>query len=98
MAEVQKNRQPNRKPYRRDPSGRSIAAFILGIASIVLCVLPIMLVAAVVGLSLERDSELDGFHKLQYPARILNIIGIVLCSAVIVLILILIFVVGILAR
>ena len=65
------------------PPGRPIAAFVLGIASIALCPLPFMLIAAVAGLLLEKESERTGYHKLQKPARILCVTGIVLCSVAI---------------
>ena len=80
------------------PAGRSVAAFILGIVSIVLCPLPFMLIAAVVGLLLERESERTGYHSLQKPARILCIIGIVLCSLAIAAIITVIFVLGVISR
>ena len=80
------------------PAGRPIAAFVLGIASIALCVLPFMLIAAVVGLLLERESERTGYHSLQKPAGILCIIGIVLCSLAIVAILGILFVLHVIAH
>ena len=79
------------------PAGRATAAFVMGIASIVLCVIPFMIIAAIVGLTFEKESELLGRHKLQAPARILCIIGIVLCALAIAAIIILVFVMGILA-
>ena len=96
MAEV---RNSHEVKYRRvNPKGRAIAAFVLGIASIVGCIAPFMLVAAVVGLLLEKESERAGEHPLQTAARVLCILGIVLCSIVIVIILVGIFVAGILSR
>ena len=80
------------------PPGRPTAAFVLGIASIVLCVLPFMLMAGVVGLLLEKESERTGYHCLQKPAKILCIIGIVMCSIAIAAILAGVFIMGILSR
>ena len=82
----------------QNPSGRAIAAFVLGIVSVVLCVVPFMLIAAVVGLTLENESERMGYHSLQTPAKVLCILGIVLCGLAIAAIIILVFVFGILAR
>lgn len=79
-------------------ANRAIASFVLGIASIVLCVAPIMLVAAVVGLMLEKESENLGEHSLQSTAKILCIIGIVLCSVVILALLVALITAGILSR
>ena len=87
------------EPYPETSSpGRAVAAFVLGIASIVLCGAPFMLIAAIVGLLLEKESERTGSHTLQLPAKILCIIGIVLCSLVIVGILFVILVLGVLSR
>ena len=87
----------NKTEYRTvSPAGRATAAFALGIASIVLCVIPFMIIAAIVGLTFERESEMLGYHKLQTPARILCIIGIVMCALAIAAIIILVFVMGIL--
>lgn len=80
------------------PAGRVIASLVLGIASILLCVVPFMLIAAVIGVTLERESEREGWHKLQKPALILCIIGIILCSLAIAALLVGIFVLGILSR
>ena len=80
------------------PAGRPTAAFVLGIASIVLCVLPFMLIGAVVGLMLEKESEHTGYHRLQKPAKILCIIGIVLCCLAIAVILGIVFALGIISR
>ena len=80
------------------PPGRPVAAFVLGIASIVLCMLPFMLIGAVVGLILEKESERIGWHSLQKPAKILCIIGIVLCSLAILAIITVIFVLGVISR
>ena len=79
-------------------AGRAVTSFILGIVSTVCCVVPIMLVAAVVGLLLERESERMGEHPLQTPARVLCIVGIVLCSIAILVILALVFVAGVVSR
>ncbi|MBQ9033027.1 MAG: hypothetical protein IJ106_16495, partial [Parasporobacterium sp.] len=65
-------------------AGRATAAFVLGIASIVLCGIPLMLAAAVVGLSLEKESERWGYHQLQFPAKVLCIIGTILSALAIV--------------
>ena len=98
MAEQARGRQQDRYEYRENPAGKSIASFVLGIVSIVFFAVPVMLIAAVVGLLLERESERIGYHSLQPAARILCIVGIVLCSCAIVGFLVLIFIVGILAR
>ncbi len=79
-------------------ASRSVASFVLGIASVALCVVPIMLVAAVAGLMLEKESQRLGVHPLQKPAKILCIIGIVLCSIVILGLLIALLAAGILSR
>lgn len=79
-------------------TGRTIAAFVLGIASIAVCFAPFMLIAAVVGLLLEKDAEREGYHHLQRPARILCIIGIILCSLVIIAIIVVLLTAGILSR
>ena len=81
-----------------DPAGRAVAAFVLGIVSVALCVLPFMLIAAIVGLTLEKESEHMGYHSLQIPAKVLCILGIVLCGMAIAAVLILVFVFGVLAR
>lgn len=78
--------------------GRVTASFVLGIASIVLCVAPFMLIAAIVGLLLEKESERMGYYYLQKPAKVLCIIGIVLCSIAIAAIITVIFVLGIISR
>ena len=78
-------------------SVRAVASFVLGICSIVLCAVPIMLIAAVVGLMLEKESERWGYHRYQAPAKVLCIIGIVLCSLAIAAIRAFLFVAGILA-
>lgn len=96
MTEAEKDRNELKTVYHNSPSGRTIASFVLGIISIVLCPLPFMLIAAVVGLLLEKEGERTGFHQLQPAARILCIIGIILCSLCICAILVLIFVVGVL--
>lgn len=80
------------------PEGRAKASFVLGIASIVLCVLPFMLVGAVVGLMLEKESEYAGYHHLQKPGKILCTIGTILCSLVIIAIIVLVFVLGVISR
>lgn len=80
------------------PAGRTAAALILGIASIVLCPLPFMLIAAVVGLWLERESERTGYNSLQKPAKILCIIGIVMCALAIAALALMIFVLGVISR
>jgi len=77
---------------------RAVTSFVLGIVSVVLCALPIMLVAAVVGLMMVRESQRLGEHALQTPAKILCIIGIVLCSLVILALLAALFTAGILSR
>lgn len=79
-------------------ASRAVASFVLGIASVVLCMVPIMLVAAVIGLMLEKESQRLGRHTLQMPAKVLCIIGIVLCSAVILGLLITLLAAGILSR
>ena len=81
-----------------NPSGRAIASFVLGIISVVMCVVPFMLIAAIVGLILEKESENMGYHSLQTPAKVLCILGIILCGLAIAAIIILVFVFGILAR
>lgn len=73
-----------RRMKRVYPDGRAKASFGMGIASIVLCFFPLMLVAAVGGLMLERESERAGYHRLQFPGKILCIIGVVFCSLVII--------------
>ncbi|MCF0228803.1 MAG: hypothetical protein HUJ76_03810 [Parasporobacterium sp.] len=83
--------------YRENPAGKAVAALVLGILSIVFCALPIMLVGAVVGLMLERDSKRIGFHHLQSPAKVLCIVGCVLCSIVIIAIIAAVLAMGILA-
>ena len=80
-----------------DPSSKTITAFVFGIASILLCFIPIMLVVAVLGIMTERDSEILGYHRLQTPARILCIIGTVLCSVVIVAIIIVVLALGVIS-
>ena len=90
--------QNDRNRNNTDTPGRAVAAFVLGIVSIALCGAPFMLIAAIVGLLLEKESERTGYHRLQVPARILCIIGIVLCSLVIAGILCVIFVLGVLSR
>ena len=87
-----------RAQQQKMAAGRAKASFVLGIASAALCVVPIMLVAAVIGLMLERESERMGEHFLQTPAKVLCIIGIVLCSLVILGILIALLAAGILSR
>ena len=79
-------------------SGNAVASLVLGIISIVLCVVPIMLVAAVVGLMLEKESERWDYHPYQAPAKVLCIIGIILSSLAIVVILLAVFVFRILSR
>ena len=79
-------------------AGRAVASFVLGIASVVLCMVPIMLVGAVVGLMLEKESRRLGEHPLQTPAKILCIVGIVLCSIMILGLLIVLLTAGILSR
>jgi len=78
-------------------SVRAVASFVLGICSIVLCAVPCMLIAAVVGLMLEKESERWGYHNFQAPAKILCIIGTILCSLAIAAILAILFAAGILA-
>ena len=97
MPEDRSNKNTD-KALRMCPPGRPIAALVLGIASIVLCVLPFMLIGAVVGLILESESERIGYHSLQKPAKILCIIGIVLCSLAILAVIMFIFVMGVLSR
>lgn len=99
MDETAKERQlpENRNEYQENPAGRTVAAFVLGILSIVLCLVPFMLIGAIVGLLLEKEAERTGFHSLQKPAKVLCIVGIVLCSVVIVIYSVLIFVLGILS-
>jgi len=50
-----------------------------------------------VGLMLEKESERWGYHSYQAPAKVLCIIGIVLCSLAIAAILAFLFTAGILA-
>ena len=78
-------------------SVRAVASFVLGICSIILCAVPCMLIAAVVGLMLEKDSVRWGYHRYQAPAKVLCIIGTVLCSLAIAAILAILFAAGILA-
>lgn len=56
-----------------------------------------MLVGSVVGLVLNGESERIGYHKLQLPARILCIIGTVLCSLAIIAIIIIAVALGVLS-
>ena len=63
-----------------DPTGTSVASFVLGVASLALCVAPFMLVAAVVGLCLNSESKKRGTHSLQTAGMVLNIIAVVLSS------------------
>ena len=81
-----------------DASRKSVISFVLGMISVVCCPIPIMLVAAVAGLLLERESEHLGEHHLQKPARILCILGIILCSMIILAILVFVLTAGILSR
>lgn len=87
-----------RKMKRIYPDGRAKASFGLGIASIVLCMVPLMLVAAVVGLMMVNESERAGFHRLQKPGKILCIIGVVLCSLVIIGIIVSAVSIGVISR
>ena len=79
-------------------SANAAASLVLGIVSIVLCAVPVMLVAAVIGLMLEKESERWAYHRYQTPARVLCIIGIVMCCLAIAAIIILFFVFRILSR
>ena len=91
-------RKHKRKRYVRvTPASRATAAFVLGILSIVFCCVPIMLVGSVVGLVLNGESERIGYHKLQLPAKILCIIGTVLCSLAIIAIIIIAVALGVLS-
>ena len=93
-----KVKNSNENKIRMCPPGRPVAAFVLGIASIVLCFLPFMLIGSVVGLILEKESERLGYHQLQQAAKILCIIGIVLDSLVILAIILFVFVMGVISR
>ncbi len=93
MSEYKKNK----KYVKVTPASRATAAFVLGIVSIVLCCVPIMLIGSVVGLVLEAESERIGYHKLQLPAKILCIIGTILCSLAIVAIIIIAVVLGVIS-
>ena len=86
-----------KKYVKVTPASRATAAFVLGIVSIVLCCVPIMLIGSVVGLVLEAESERIGYHKLQLPAKILCIIGTILCSLAIVAIIIIAVVLGVIS-
>lgn len=91
------SRAQQEQVYIQQASVRAVASFVLGICSIVLCAVPIMLIGAVVGLMLEKESERWGYHRYQAPAKVLCIIGIVLCSLSIAAILAILFAAGILA-
>ena len=84
--------------YPMNPAGRSVASFVLGILSVVLCAVPFMLIAAIVGLILEKESERMGYHSLQTPAKVLCILGIVFCALGMAAIIIFVFIMGILGR
>ena len=92
------SREITEQQLQQKASARAVASFVLGILSVVLCGIPIMLVAAVVGLMTEKESERFGYHRFQAPARILCIIGIVLCSLAIIGLLLGFFVLGVLSR
>ena len=98
MTEYNNNGDKYMEEAPANPAGRAVAAFVLGIVSVAMCMLPFMLIAAIVGLTLEKESEHMGRHSLQTPAKVLCILGIVLCGLAIAVVLILVFVFGVLAR
>ena len=98
MAEYNNNENYIERAPAVNPAGRTIAAFVLGIASVVFCVVPFMLIGAIIGLTLEKESERMGYHNLQTPAKVLCILGIVFCALAIAAIIIFVFVMGILGR
>lgn len=95
MSEYKKYK--NKRYVKVTPASRATAAFVLGILSIVLCCVPIMLVGSVVGLVLNAESERIGYHKLQVPARVLCIIGTVMCSLAIIAIIIIAVTLGVIS-
>ena len=56
-----------------------------------------MLVGSVIGLVLNAESERIGYHKLQVPARVLCIIGTVMCSLAIIAIIIIAVTLGVIS-
>ena len=79
-------------------SSNVTASFVLGILSIVLCAVPLMLIGSVIGLMLEKESERWDYHSLQTPAKVLCIIGTVLCSLMIAALIVAYFVFRILSK
>ena len=98
MPADRRNRTTAEEMRRKKVSVNATASLVLGIVSVVLCVVPVMLVAAVLGLMLEKESERWDYHRFQTPGKVLCIIGIVMCSLAIVGIILLFFVFRILSR
>ena len=98
MPADRRNKVSAEELHRKKASANATASLVLGIISIVLCPVPVMLVAAVVGLMLEKESERWDYHYFQTPARVLCIIGIILCSLAIAGVILFFFVFRILSR
>ena len=98
MPADRRNRASAEQMRLKKASANATASLVLGIVSIVLCAVPVMLIAAVIGLMLEKESERWAYHRYQTPGKVLCIIGIIMSALAIAGIILLFFVFRILSR